>query len=191
MLAGRPTERASFRGDPGAKFLWGTDRISTKKEKRSKKERKQGLWKLTRCGNAGKIVERKRFSHRFHSAWKTLRPKRCEFPTVPTGPMTAAIHLKKGDFLSEEWGARPKTHVRPKWGNEFVHCVKTMAVQNWLDEYPHSRQVKSHIRRYMHILFNAAIRWEMLERNPIDLVRQPSKWLKAPSALTPDNLGRF
>src|SRR5437899_12996055 len=85
----------------------------------------------------------------------------------------------------------PKTHVRPKWGNEFVHCVKTMAVQNWPDEYPHSRQVKSHIRRYMHILFNAAIRWEMLERNPIDLVRQPSKRLKAPSALTPDNLGRF
>src|SRR5437016_1715543 len=98
MLVGRPTERASFRGDPGAKFLWG---------------------------------------------------------------------------------------------KEFVHCVKTMAVQNWLDEYPHSRQVKSHIRRYMHILFNAAIRWEMLERNPIDLVRQPSKRLKAPSALTPDNLGRF
>lgn len=87
------------------------------------------------------------------------------------------------------------THVRPKWGNEFVHCVKTMAVQNWLDEYPHSRQVKSHIRRYMHILFNAAIRWEMLERNPTDLVRQPSKRLKAPSALTPEQfralLGRL
>jgi integrase len=78
------------------------------------------------------------------------------------------------------------THVKPKWGNEFIHCVKTMAVQNWLDEYPPSRQVKSHIRRYMHILFNVAIRWEILERNPIDLVRQPSKRLKAPSSLTPE-----
>jgi len=31
------------------------------------------------------------------------------FFTVPTGP-TAAIHLKKDDFLSEEWGAPQCTH---------------------------------------------------------------------------------
>ena len=42
------------------------------------------LWKLTRCGNRGKIKEPKRFSHCFHSAWKTLRKRRSEFPTVPT-----------------------------------------------------------------------------------------------------------
>ncbi len=42
------------------------------------------LWKLTRYGNRGKIKEPKRFSHRFHSAWKTLRKRRSEFPTVPT-----------------------------------------------------------------------------------------------------------
>ncbi len=75
-------------------------------------------------------------------------------------------------------------HAPPKWGTEFIHNVKTMAVQNWLDEYPHSQQVKSHIRNRMHTLFNAAIRWEMLERNPIGLVRQSSKRLKTPRALT-------
>src|SRR5436853_7279731 len=36
-------------------------RISTKKEKRSKKERKKGLWKLTRCGNAGKSKSQSNF----------------------------------------------------------------------------------------------------------------------------------
>jgi hypothetical protein len=30
--------------------------------------------------------------------------KKARLFTVPTGP-TAAIHLKKDDFLSEEWGA--------------------------------------------------------------------------------------
>jgi len=77
-------------------------------------------------------------------------------------------------------------HVRPKWGAEFVHNVKTMAVQEWLEGYKASRQVKGHIRGYMHTLFNQAIRWELLERNPITLVRQSRKRLKSPRALTTD-----
>jgi hypothetical protein len=93
---GRPTERSSLLGDPGANFFGENTGFLTKKEKRSKRERNEGLWKLTRCGNLGKIEERKRFSHRFPSAWKTLRKKRSEFPTVPTGPTTVAIHLQKG-----------------------------------------------------------------------------------------------
>jgi hypothetical protein len=44
---GRPSCRSSFLGDPGAKFLCGKLERSTKKEKSSKKERKEGLWKLT------------------------------------------------------------------------------------------------------------------------------------------------
>ena len=43
--------------------------------KRSQKERKRGLWKLTRGANRGKIKEPKRFCHRLHRAWKTLRKK--------------------------------------------------------------------------------------------------------------------
>ena len=37
----------------------------------------------------------------------------------------------------------------------------------------------------MHTLYQAAIRWETVERNPIDLVRQSSKRLKTPRILTP------
>jgi integrase len=39
----------------------------------------------------------------------------------------------------------------------------------------------------MHTLFNAAIRWDMLEKgkNPVDLVRQSRKRLKTPRILTP------
>jgi len=37
----------------------------------------------------------------------------------------------------------------------------------------------------MHILYQAALRWEMVERNPVDLVRQSSKRLKRPRVPTP------
>jgi integrase len=68
-----------------------------------------------------------------------------------------------------------ENHIRPRWGKENVPHVKTIGVENWLEGYPHSRQIKSHIRNLMHTLFQAAIRWEMIERNPIDLVRQSRK----------------
>jgi integrase len=80
-----------------------------------------------------------------------------------------------------------KNHIRPTWGSEFVQNVKTIAVEDWLETYPHSRQVKSHVRNLMHTLYQAAIRWEMVQRNPIDLVRQSSRRLKKPRALTPAN----
>ena len=47
LSVGRPSWRSSLLGDPGAKFLCGKLERGTKKEKSSKKERKEGLWKLT------------------------------------------------------------------------------------------------------------------------------------------------
>ena len=78
-----------------------------------------------------------------------------------------------------------KSHIRPKWGSELVRSVRPMAVEDWLEAYPRSRQVKVHIRTLMHILFQSALRWEMLDRNPISFVRQSGKRLKTPRALTP------
>ena len=78
-----------------------------------------------------------------------------------------------------------ENHVRPKWGCQLVQDVKTIAIEDWLEAYPYSPQIKSHVRNLMHTLFQAAIRWEMLERNPVDLVRQSRKRLKTPRVLTP------
>jgi hypothetical protein len=44
---GRPSWRSSFLGDPGTIFFCGKLERGTKKEKSTKKERKEGLWKLT------------------------------------------------------------------------------------------------------------------------------------------------
>ena len=78
-----------------------------------------------------------------------------------------------------------KNHIRPTWERELAANVKAMAVEEWLESYPHSRQIKSHVRNLMHTLFQAALRWEIVERNPIDLVRQSRKRMKTPRTLTP------
>jgi integrase len=78
-----------------------------------------------------------------------------------------------------------ENHVRPKWGNLLLRDVKTVAVEDWLASYPHSRQIKRHARGVMHNLFQAARRWELIESNPIDLVRQSGTRLKTPRVLTP------
>ena len=69
-----------------------------------------------------------------------------------------------------------RNHIKPKWGDVYHQKVKTVAVEDWLESYPRSRQIKSHIRSPLHTVFNAAIRWE-IDHNPITLIRQPKKRL--------------
>lgn len=77
-------------------------------------------------------------------------------------------------------------HIRPKWGTALAQNVRTIAVEEWLESTPHSRQLKSHVRNLLHTLYQAAMRWEMVERNPIDLVRQSRKRLRTPRVLKPE-----
>ena len=48
------------------------------------------LWKLPRPGNSGKIE--RPFFHCFQGAWKTLRRKHSEFPTVPTASAASPLN---------------------------------------------------------------------------------------------------
>jgi integrase len=81
-----------------------------------------------------------------------------------------------------------KNHVLPRWGKVFAENVKTAAVEDWLESYPHSRQIKAHVKGLMHILFREAIKWEMLDRNPVDLIRLSHKRLKTPKRLRPEEI---
>lgn len=94
-------------------------------------------------------------------------PKRCRKPTLRV------------------YASLFKNHIRPRWGMEAIQRVKTGAVEDRLDSYPHSRQVKVHCKRLMHTLFSAALKWEMVEKNPVDLIRQSGKRLKTPRIITP------
>lgn len=81
-----------------------------------------------------------------------------------------------------------KNHVRPRWGGELVCKVKRTAVEDWLESYSGSTQVKSHVKHLMHTLFFAALRWEIVAENPLDHMKLSAKRLKSPRVLTPAEL---
>jgi integrase len=62
-----------------------------------------------------------------------------------------------------------------------------MAVEDWLKRLALAPKSKSHIRSLMHVLFQCAQRWELVDKNPIELVRVRggSKRLAAPRVLSP------
>jgi hypothetical protein len=104
---GRPIWRSSFLGDAGAKFLCGKLERDTKKEKSSKKERKEGLWKLTL---PMEIRKERGFPQQLEkSLAKDARLFHSSHRPQQQGSiynvLQAAIHLKKATFWSEGWGA--------------------------------------------------------------------------------------
>lgn len=81
--------------------------------------------------------------------------------------------------------------IRPQWGSQTLESVKTIAVENWLKSILRSRTTKAHIRNLIHLLFNCAIRWELIERNPVNLVRQSVRRTKIPRVLTADEFRKL
>ena len=80
-------------------------------------------------------------------------------------------------------------HVKPKWGNVPIKKVKPLLVEEWLSSLTLAPKSKGHLRSIMHILFNWAMKWELVDidrMNPISLVRVEgsSKRLKEPRVLT-------
>lgn len=79
--------------------------------------------------------------------------------------------------------------VRPKWSATLLQNVRTLAVENWLRDIPRSANTRAHIRNLMHLLFNCAIRWDLSDRNPINLVRQSTRRTRVPRVLTAEEFG--
>ena len=80
-------------------------------------------------------------------------------------------------------------HVKPKWGDVPIRKVKPLLVEEWLMSLDLAPKSKGHLRSIMHILFNWAMKWELIDidrMNPISLVRVEgsSKRLRQPRALT-------
>jgi integrase len=75
------------------------------------------------------------------------------------------------------------TWILPRWGSYRLTDVRTTAVEDWLGSLPLAGATKAKIRNVMHALFNHALRYEWLERNPITLVRQSAKRQRIPDVL--------
>lgn len=101
-------------------------------------------------------------------------------------------------YLAEEIPERPSTasryrcwlknHVEPKWRDYPIEQIKPLYVEDWLKNLNLAPKSKSHLKNLMRVLFNAAMRWELIpyQHNPMSLVRvkDSSKRQKEPKALS-------
>jgi integrase len=105
--------------------------------------------------------------------------------------MAEEMPTRVRDDTARSYRGLVRNWIKPKWGTEFIQNVKTLAVEHWLMTIRRSANTKAHIRNLMHLLFNCAIRWELADKNPIELVRQSTKRRHVPRVLTPQEFKKL
>jgi integrase len=73
--------------------------------------------------------------------------------------------------------------ILPRWRSFKLSEVKTVGVEEWLGKLSLAPGTKAKLRNFMSALFNHAIRYEWLDKNPISLVRQSAKRERIPEVL--------
>lgn len=82
--------------------------------------------------------------------------------------------------------------VLPRWGREYLHDIKAVAVEQWLRSLEElSNGSRSKVRNIMSGIFSHAIRYEFADRNPITSVRQSGKRERVPVVLEIPELHRL
>jgi integrase len=106
-----------------------------------------------------------------------------------------AQELPERNSTASRYQSWLKNYIKPKWGEFPVDQIKPLAVEDWLKKLCLAPKSKSHLKNLMHILFNAAMRWELIsyQLNPMSLVRvkDGSKRTREPKALTVDEFQRI
>lgn len=77
--------------------------------------------------------------------------------------------------------------IEPKWRDYILGEVKSLAVEKWLASLPLALKSQRHIRGIMRVVFQCAVRWELIGKNPMDLVRvkEGTKRLRIPGFCVP------
>src|SRR5579862_4209936 len=79
-------------------------------------------------------------------------------------------------------------HINPRWDAVPLSSVKPLAVETWIRGLKLAPKSKGHVRSVMHILFEWAMRWELMEynRNPMSLLKLKglTKRVRQPHALS-------
>ena len=88
-----------------------------------------------------------------------------------------------------------KNHIKPHWGNVSLAKVKPLSVEKWIESLNLAPKSRGHVRSMMHVLFNWAMRWELIpfQINPMNLVhiKGSSKREREPRTLTIEEFRRF
>jgi integrase len=69
--------------------------------------------------------------------------------------------------------------------------MQALDVERWLKSLPLAPNSKSHLRNFMHLLFEWARRWQLIDKNEVELVRQGKRRQKTPRRLSADEFQRL
>jgi integrase len=81
-----------------------------------------------------------------------------------------------------------KRWILPRWGDRPLEEIKPVAVEEWLRSLMLAPKTKVNLRSLFHLIYEHARRWELTDRNPIDLVRQRGGRRCIPRVLTPGEI---
>ena len=62
--------------------------------------------------------------------------------------------------------------IQPRWGACLLEEIKQVAVEQWLRSLALAPKTKVNLRSLFHLVYQHGRRWELIDGNPIDLVRQ-------------------
>jgi integrase len=86
-------------------------------------------------------------------------------------------------------------HIKPRWASIPLSKMRPLDVAQWLHTLPLAPKTRAHIKRVMHLLFERAMLWGLIEvqRNPLQLVRVKggSKRQKALVTLTQEEFQKL
>lgn len=77
-----------------------------------------------------------------------------------------------------------RRHIQPRWGNIPLQQIRPLEVEAWLKSLKLASNTKSHLRNLLHLLFQWALRWELVDKNPVQLVRQSKRRRNTPRRLS-------
>jgi integrase len=118
-------------------------------------------------------------------------------PQAEGGPSTIAelvAHYRLKELVGENQGRKSfstraayesylKVWILPRWGDHRLDQIKPVAVEEWLDGIKRAKASRAKIRNLMSAIFHHAMRYEWVDRNPLQLVRQSAKREKVPDVL--------
>jgi integrase len=66
-----------------------------------------------------------------------------------------------------------RRHIRPRWEDVPINAIKPIDLIEWLINLPLSGKTRAHLKGVMHMLFEKAMLWDLVEvqRNPMELVK--------------------
>ncbi|SRR5579885_1277119 len=134
-------------------------------------------------------------------AWKAAESIRLAVANPPKAEWVtfgALVNRFLKEALPERKGTADRyqswilNHINPRWEEVPLSQVKPLAVEIWLKGLNLAPKSKGHIRSVMHILFEWAMRWELMEynRNPMSLLKLKglTKRMRQPRALSVEEL---